>query len=189
MRFANNKAAKKFTKKYGKKAAAGGLPFKNIPKKASPGIGGMAPRGPTPKELIDIKPMPPGFGGTRPPGPRQPGVTPRPMPRPKLNPNPNPKSKSTQDPGRILKSIADSRMQSLAGSSAGPRPPSTSKPYSTPPQIDYGFGNQAPPGSPAAQNPLRSSLGGMKKGGAIKSSASKRADGVAKKGKTRGTMV
>ena len=30
---------------------------------------------------------------------------------------------------------------------------------------------------------------GMKKGGSVKSSASKRADGIAKKGKTRGKMV
>ena len=30
---------------------------------------------------------------------------------------------------------------------------------------------------------------GMKKGGSVKSSASKRADGIAKKGKTRGRMV
>jgi hypothetical protein len=30
---------------------------------------------------------------------------------------------------------------------------------------------------------------GMKKGGLVKSSASKRADGVAKKGKTKGRMV
>jgi hypothetical protein len=29
----------------------------------------------------------------------------------------------------------------------------------------------------------------MKKGGSVKSSASKRADGIAKKGKTRGKMV
>jgi hypothetical protein len=30
---------------------------------------------------------------------------------------------------------------------------------------------------------------GMKKGGMVKSSASKRADGIAKKGKTKGRMV
>jgi hypothetical protein len=34
-----------------------------------------------------------------------------------------------------------------------------------------------------------SAIAGMKKGGAVKSSASKRADGIAIKGKTRGKMV
>lgn len=47
----------------------------------------------------------------------------------------------------------------------------------------------AQPQQPA--NPFQSQQQpqGMKKGGAVKSSASKRGDGIAKKGKTRGRMV
>ena len=41
----------------------------------------------------------------------------------------------------------------------------------------------------AAQRKLEKTAMGKKKGGLIKSSASKRADGIAKKGKTRGKMV
>jgi hypothetical protein len=41
----------------------------------------------------------------------------------------------------------------------------------------------------AAQRKLEKAAIGKKKGGSIKSSASKRADGIAKKGKTRGRMV
>jgi hypothetical protein len=41
----------------------------------------------------------------------------------------------------------------------------------------------------AAQRKLEKAAIGKKKGGSVKSSASKRADGIAKKGKTRGRMV
>ena len=41
----------------------------------------------------------------------------------------------------------------------------------------------------AAQRKLEKTAIGKKKGGSIKSSASKRADGIAMKGKTRGKMV
>ena len=41
----------------------------------------------------------------------------------------------------------------------------------------------------AAEAELRRESRGMKKGGVVKSSASKRADGIATKGKTRGRMV
>jgi hypothetical protein len=41
----------------------------------------------------------------------------------------------------------------------------------------------------AYEKTQRRSMSGMKKGGAVKSSASKRADGIAKKGKTRGKFV
>jgi hypothetical protein len=41
----------------------------------------------------------------------------------------------------------------------------------------------------AYEKTQRRSMSGMKKGGSVKSSASKRADGIAKKGKTRGKFV
>ncbi len=41
----------------------------------------------------------------------------------------------------------------------------------------------------AAQRKLKKTAIGKKKGGSIKSSASKRADGIAMKGKTRGKMI
>ena len=40
-----------------------------------------------------------------------------------------------------------------------------------------------------AKDEIKRETRGMKKGGMVKSSASKRADGIAKKGKTRGRMV
>jgi hypothetical protein len=40
-----------------------------------------------------------------------------------------------------------------------------------------------------AKDQVKRETRGMKKGGSVKSSASKRADGIAKKGKTRGRMV
>ena len=40
-----------------------------------------------------------------------------------------------------------------------------------------------------AKDQVKRETRGMKKGGSVKSSASKRADGIAKKGKTRGKMV
>jgi hypothetical protein len=47
-----------------------------------------------------------------------------------------------------------------------------------------GRGPRGPMGGPGRPMPSR-----MKKGGSVKSSASKRADGIATKGKTRGKMV
>ena len=43
--------------------------------------------------------------------------------------------------------------------------------------------------SGAGRGQVNPDINGKKKGGSIKSSASKRADGIAQRGKTRGTMV
>ena len=45
------------------------------------------------------------------------------------------------------------------------------------------------PGLSKLPTEVRNKMGYMKKGGQVKSSASKRADGIATKGKTRGRMV
>jgi hypothetical protein len=45
------------------------------------------------------------------------------------------------------------------------------------------------PGLSKLPTEVRNKMGYMKKGGQVKSSASKRADGCAQKGKTRGKMV
>lgn len=55
-----------------------------------------------------------------------------------------------------------------------------------PPSPDEGPTMNAPRGMPQRRP---SAVPGMKKGGSVKASASKRADGIAKQGKTKGRMI
>jgi hypothetical protein len=55
--------------------------------------------------------------------------------------------------------------------------------------FDVSAPRRAESDTPARKMSVDEFVGGMKRGGSVKSSASKRADGIAKKGKTRGKFV
>jgi hypothetical protein len=148
------------------------------------------------------KPVPPPSGG-RPPIKvlPKPGVRPPVQPKPTPRPMPLPPKFDPTDP---VKPLPPGVQAPIKGTGPTPMPtPDYQKQYGDPAEVAAKVAanpNPAPYDKEATMKAMANQMGGMKKGGAVKkaakryvsggsvSSASKRGDGIAQKGKTRGKM-